>query len=52
MVYAGPAFSCRNHRGGPPICGGRVNPSQDEGFLWGLRSYLAAFTPPAQLLPG
>ena len=51
MMNAGPAFSCRNRRGAL-ICGGRVNPSQDEGFMWGLRSYSAAFTPPAQLLPG
>ena len=35
---------------GALICGGRVrNSSQDVGFLWGLRSYSAACTPPAQL---
>ena len=52
MEYAGHAFSCRNRRGAL-ICGGRVNLIQDEGFLlWGLRSYSAASTPPAQLLTG
>ena len=51
MVYAGPAFSCRNRRGAL-ICGGSVNPSQDEEFLWGLGSYSAASTHPAPLHPG
>ena len=50
MVYAGPAFSCRNRRGAL-ICGGRVNPSQDEEFLWGLGSSLQHPRPPHSCTP-
>ena len=46
MVYAGPSFSCRN-RGRALICGGRVIPIQDEGFLWGWVAALHIHAPRA-----
>ena len=49
MVCVEPAFSCRNRRWAP-ICGGRINSSQDEGFLWGLGSHSAHPRPPAPQL--
>ena len=49
MMCVGPSFSCRNRQGGL-ICGRCVNPSQDEGFLWGLGSY-CIHTPRAAAYP-
>ena len=49
MVYTRPAFSCCNRRGAL-ICGGRVNPSQDEGSCGGLVA-LQPPSPPHRLNP-